>query len=220
MTDYRVIWEIDAFGVNSPREAAEQARAAQTRKGTSAVVVFDVTDPDGVVTRVDLQGDVGDDYTLWSGARKAPSRTHPLVFQAENYQSCRDLGRHAFPSGGPKSQPGGTSEVCPRCGTERHVDNAGLAFYARLPSAIRAEPGGAVVSTRFWESGTGLIVRLSDVQSALLTGPRSTDLEIVLRSKTGPVVLRGTGPDDIDVIKSARALYDSLTAALRSAEPS
>ena len=53
MTDYRVTWAIAAFDVDTPREAAEQARAAQTRPGTQALV-FDVTDPNGNVTRIDL----------------------------------------------------------------------------------------------------------------------------------------------------------------------
>jgi hypothetical protein len=69
MTEYKVIWEMD-IEAGSPREAAEQARAAQARPGTWAVV-FDVGDPDGVITRVDLLADVSEDYILWPGDKPA-----------------------------------------------------------------------------------------------------------------------------------------------------
>ena len=56
MTDYHVVWEMDAFDVDTPREAAKQVREAQVRKGTWSVV-FNVTDMQGNVTRVDLLED-------------------------------------------------------------------------------------------------------------------------------------------------------------------
>ena len=50
--NYRVTWEID-IEADSPREAAELARACQVRPGTTAVV-FDCADESGETTRVDL----------------------------------------------------------------------------------------------------------------------------------------------------------------------
>lgn len=55
-TDYRVTWEIDAFNATTPREAAEEARAAMTRAHTTATV-FTVYGRDGSVTDVDLGED-------------------------------------------------------------------------------------------------------------------------------------------------------------------
>lgn len=59
MSSYRVSWEIDS-DAGSPREAALEARAAQVRPNTQAVV-FHVTDEDGTCTRVDLLEDPEDD---------------------------------------------------------------------------------------------------------------------------------------------------------------
>lgn len=52
MTSYRVTWEIDVEA-DSPREAAEKARAIQIRDGTMAVI-FGVTGEDGTNTQIDL----------------------------------------------------------------------------------------------------------------------------------------------------------------------
>lgn len=59
-TDYRVTWEIDAFNATTPREAAEEARAAMTRAHTTATV-FTVYGRDGSVTDVDLSEDEEND---------------------------------------------------------------------------------------------------------------------------------------------------------------
>jgi hypothetical protein len=56
MSDYYVTWSIDTFDVSSPREAARQAREAQLRPGTWAVI-FNVTDKNGITTTVDLLDD-------------------------------------------------------------------------------------------------------------------------------------------------------------------
>lgn len=52
MPGYNVRWEMDVEA-DSPREAAERAREAQTREGTIANV-FDVFDGDGRIHRIDL----------------------------------------------------------------------------------------------------------------------------------------------------------------------
>ena len=49
---YRVRWEIDVPAVN-PQDAAGKARACILRPDTTATV-FDVTEPDGTTTRIDL----------------------------------------------------------------------------------------------------------------------------------------------------------------------
>jgi hypothetical protein len=53
--EYRVVWEIDVCA-ETPLEAARQARWLQRQTDTTAVV-FDVYDPDGDVTRIDLEDD-------------------------------------------------------------------------------------------------------------------------------------------------------------------
>ena len=65
MNEYLVLWAIDAEA-DTPRQAARQARAAQVRPGTLAVV-FDVQDTaTGVVTRVDLLTPGSDDHVISS----------------------------------------------------------------------------------------------------------------------------------------------------------
>jgi len=59
MSSYRVSWEIDSEA-GSPREAALEAREAQVRPNTQAVV-FHVTGVDGTCTRVDLLEDPEED---------------------------------------------------------------------------------------------------------------------------------------------------------------
>lgn len=49
---YRVVWEID-IDACSPKEAAEKALAIQ-RNPESIATVFDITDPGGRTTRIDL----------------------------------------------------------------------------------------------------------------------------------------------------------------------
>lgn len=77
MNEYLVLWTIDAEA-DTPRQAARQARAAQVRPGTLAVV-FDVQDTaTGVVTRVDLLTPGSDDHVQRPGRRPrraaAPAR--------------------------------------------------------------------------------------------------------------------------------------------------
>lgn len=57
--EYLVTWEIDADEVDTPREAAEFARWAQTNPGTIATV-FQVRDKEtGETFRVDLSEEEG-----------------------------------------------------------------------------------------------------------------------------------------------------------------
>lgn len=61
MTEFYVVWETNV-DADSPREAAEQARADQTRPGTWATV-FDVREiRTGKTTRVDLLENESVDY--------------------------------------------------------------------------------------------------------------------------------------------------------------
>lgn len=53
MPSYRLTWEIDAEA-SSPEEAARWAWETMRKPGSTANV-FDVTDENGVTTRVDLQ---------------------------------------------------------------------------------------------------------------------------------------------------------------------
>ena len=53
MTSYRLTWEIDAEA-SSPEEAARWAWENMRKSGPTANV-FDVTDENGVTSRVDLQ---------------------------------------------------------------------------------------------------------------------------------------------------------------------
>jgi hypothetical protein len=65
MNEYIVIWAIDTEA-SCPRAAAEEARDAQTREGTTATV-FDVKDLEtGEITRVDLTLD--EEYVITEGA--------------------------------------------------------------------------------------------------------------------------------------------------------
>jgi hypothetical protein len=53
MKRYLVVWEIDVFDVENPREAAKQAMEIQ-HDPTSVATVFDVFDEDGNKTHIDL----------------------------------------------------------------------------------------------------------------------------------------------------------------------
>jgi hypothetical protein len=80
MTDYKVVWESDVTA-DSPREAAERARADQVRPGSWATV-FDVTDPNGVTWRIDLMDDAEEPPSVpnghgdWPWEREAKGRQH------------------------------------------------------------------------------------------------------------------------------------------------
>lgn len=51
--EYHVLWEIDCIWAGSPKEAAEKALKIH-RDPDSMATVFDVTDEQGITTRVDL----------------------------------------------------------------------------------------------------------------------------------------------------------------------
>ena len=79
MSDLRVRWEIDAFDVDSPLEAALQARRAQTRPDTTATV-FEVFGPDRrLLATVDLSAGPDQEVTLAEPGQGAAPDSTPLA---------------------------------------------------------------------------------------------------------------------------------------------
>ena len=75
---YRVRWEIDVPAV-TPQEAAGKARACMLRPDTTATV-FDITAPDGTVSRIDLgvQDQTGTVALLLRALKHAETRLNQI----------------------------------------------------------------------------------------------------------------------------------------------
>ena len=89
---YRVRWEIDVPAIN-PRDAACNARACMLRPDTTATV-FDVTEPDGTTTRIDLgvQDQTGTLALLLRALKHAQARLNeiPHCYDDTNFRLIRE----------------------------------------------------------------------------------------------------------------------------------